>query len=266
MSYPTWKCLTCHRTGTDIPVPARCPSCNSESDDRHGPIALTVQITEQCTLRLAVSVTPEDREALLRKARAIRPAKPHRDRPHDYAKALDLAEGRGEESMWARQPDLDAPADDKRRCIVRIYYRSMGGEILACDSAPLSVSAANTLERDMDDDTSWALGTERYRAGDVGPLRSGVRLVTLPSQVRDPVVVVDPGPSEVCEVSPPMLTLCAPSDGSEPDDSRDAVAAQSHAASQVPTPPRRIFNTYHAEAMAKRAARFQTMHRRAIAA
>lgn len=247
MSYATWKCLTCHRTGTDIPVPARCPSCNSEGDDRHGPIALTVQITEQCTLRLAVSVTAETRDTLLRKARAIRPAKPHRDRPHDYSEALELAGERGEESIRARQPDLDAPADDKRRCIVRIYYRSMGGEILACDSAPLSVSAANTLEHDMDDVTSWALGTERYRAGDVGPLRSGVRLVTLPSQVRDPVVVVDPGTLEAIDA--PTLTLCEPAAEPAP------VAA-----------PRQIFNTYHAEAMAKRAARFQTMHRRAIAA
>ena len=241
-NYPTWKCLTCHRTGTGD-VPGRCPSCDSESDERHGPIGLTVKLTEQCTLRLAVSVTAETREALLRKARAIRSAKPRRDRPRDYARALELAQERGEEAIRARQPDLSAPDDDKRRCIVRIYYRSIGGEILACDSAPLSVCAANALERDMDDEASWALGTERFRAGDVGPLRSGARLVTLPSQVRDPVVVVD-GTAEVTEVPVPVptLTLCAPP------------------TSEPPRPT--VWNNYHREAMARRAARFQVMHRR----
>jgi hypothetical protein len=186
----------------------------------------------------------------------IRPSKPHRDRPVDYVKALELAEERGEVALAERQIDPSATPDDKARCIVRIYYRSIGGEILACDSAPLSVSAANALERDMDtnalerdmdDVTSGALGTERYRAGDVGPLRSGVRLVTLPSQVREPVVVVDPGAPEVCEAPPaPILTLCE--------------------APHAPPAPRQIFNTYYHEAMAKRTARFQAMHRRPIAA
>jgi hypothetical protein len=252
-AYPTWKCLTCHRTGTGD-VPARCPTCNSESDDRHGPIALTIKVTDQCTLRLAVNVTAESREAILRRMARIRPSKPHRDRPVDYVKALELAEERGEVAPAERQIDPGATPDDKARCIVRIYYRSIGGEILACDSAPLSMSAANALERDMDDVTSWALGTERYRAGDVGPLRSGVRLVTLPSQVRDPVVVVDPGAPEVCEAPPPMpeappapiLPLCE--------------------APHVPPAPRQIFNTYYHEAMVKRTARFQAMHRRSIAA
>ena len=218
----------------------------------------TTRITEQCVIRWGAGVTAETRDALLRKMARIRPTRPHRDRAPNYDRALELAGERGEIALRARQPDLSAPADDKARHIVRIYYRSMGGEILACDSAPLGTAAANALERDMNDDTSWSLGTERYYVGFVGALRSGARLVILPSQVPDPVVVVDPGPPDA-----PILTLCAPSDGYEPEDSRETAAAEAYAASLIQ--PRRIFNTYHGEMMAKRTARFQTYHRRSIA-
>jgi hypothetical protein len=220
----------------------------------------TTQVTEQCVIRWGAGVTAETREALLRKMAAIRPAKPHRDRAPNYARALGLAGGRGEGNLLSRVLAPDEPWDGS--WMLRIYYESMGGDILCFEAGAMSSQAAISMERSA----TMALGVDRYRAdqpGRIPPLWKGARRVTLPSQVRDPVVLVDPGPPE-CEAPlplveatpPPTVTPCAPC---ATEDTGEPVAA-------VVPPNSRVFNTYYAEMTAKRDARFQTYHRRSIAA
>ena len=107
--------------------------------------------------------------------------------------------------------------------VVRVYYRSEGGEVLCFDTAPLTEGQAEELENEhreraypqaFDAATrkwtkrpgSWgisdALGTERRTwklldtgsaAGEAPPPRAGARLVVLPSQSRAcPVLCSEP--------------------------------------------------------------------------
>jgi hypothetical protein len=137
------------------------------------------------------------REKILRKMRALGHTRRHRQAAPNYAKIREATEARGLARIMA------TPSEGERVHIVRIYYRSMGGEVLACDSDPLTSSEAGALMREHIDDTRptlASLGCERYRDGAPRGLREGVRLVTLPSQRVERVDVTVESP----EVAPAM--------------------------------------------------------------
>jgi hypothetical protein len=103
--------------------------------------------------------------------------------------------------------------------IVRIYYRSEGGELLAFDCGPMSVNAAEELEREHLEipklhggKARWcpsdAVAVERFPAADIGADAQaqgrarkpshGARLVRLPSQQREQ-------PQEIQEEIPGLM-------------------------------------------------------------
>lgn len=127
---------------------------------------------------------PQDkRDEIAAKMAAI---KPRVRRPISHARARALAESRGERAL--SKPDSPVP---DYGCIVRIYYRSMGGELLAFDAGPVTYSEASTLRALHDPEGNWgrcqlsdAVGADVYGVDQERDLRHGARLVTLPSQMR----------------------------------------------------------------------------------
>lgn len=127
---------------------------------------------------------PQDkRDEIAAKMAAI---KPRVRRPISHARARALAESRGERAL--AKPDSPVPSYG---CIVRIYYRSMGGELLAFDAGPVTYSEASTLRALHDPEGNWgrcqlsdAVGADVYGVDQERDLRHGARLVTLPSQMR----------------------------------------------------------------------------------
>src|SRR5690348_17870562 len=118
------------------------------------------KVTDQCVIRWGAGVSSEARALLLAQIAKLGKAKRQRAlTPPDYSKARELAEGRGLRTIMAPDSDPESPG---RQWIVRIYYRSMGGETLVCETGPISSAAASALERDSV--TSDALGTDKYRA------------------------------------------------------------------------------------------------------
>lgn len=84
---------------------------------------------------------------------------------------------------------LAQPGDaGKRPCIVRLYYRSLGGEMIACDSEPMSPHAAGRMRDAARDRNNVVPDTDAdiFPVGEARSLRRGARLVVYPSQ-RAPV-------------------------------------------------------------------------------
>jgi hypothetical protein len=84
---------------------------------------------------------------------------------------------------------LPRPLSKRAVQIVRIYYRSQGGELLCCDSDPLTWQAADKLRSEMRAPCSDAEFVEVYSLGVYSPgvsptPQSGARFVRLPHQVR----------------------------------------------------------------------------------
>lgn len=141
-------------------------------------------------IALATRITPEDRADLARKLAALRPTRRKRSLPRKSSRVAI------ERAGLARLTDRDPEPAISARWIVRIFYRSMGGEILACDSAPLTWSARDALASQMRACTSDALGCDVLLAdgshtgtwSDRDSARradlSNARAVTLPSQMR----------------------------------------------------------------------------------
>lgn len=132
-----------------------------------------------CTIRWSPTSTPETRAGLLAKMRHI---PKHRARPavnHDRARSL--ADRHGAAIL---EGTTDAPPASAR-CMVRVYYRSMGGEILAFDAGPMTPNAADRMQRQCTE----ALDTDRFALGESKSLMRGARLVVLPSQRAEPVQV-----------------------------------------------------------------------------
>ncbi len=138
-------------------------------------------------------------------------------------------------------------------------------------ASTLTSDYANLERYATTDDKRATLDDEftRYRAG--YRARYLAHLVVLPSQRAEPAEIVHDEPD--CAASMGCLCAChaAGMSADEPCDTSERRARMitdpDFDLDPEPVPaPRRIFNTYHAEAMARRAARFQTMHRRAIAA
>lgn len=114
-----------------------------------------------------------------RKLAAVRT--PNKRAPKIDAKALEAA---GERAL-TRAP----AAPLKRQVVVRIYYRSMGDEILACDTEPMSPQAAQQMRSDVCAHRSQSTETSAIDAtieSVDGPrhLDHNARLVVFPSQMH----------------------------------------------------------------------------------
>lgn len=124
-----------------------------------------------------LQLDPIKRAEIEAKIAAVRPA--GKRRPHSYERARAREESRALAIL--QSPPVAPLARDEYHWIVRIYYTSQGNELLACDSAPLTHPGALSL-------CSQCPDAEVQRADRPLPLRSGARLVRLPSQHPDPVV------------------------------------------------------------------------------
>lgn len=195
----------------------------------------------QCTIRWSPAADSAARDGLLAKMQAIRPTTKRRtaiNYERNRARAREVAE------RILAEPDNAAMAA-KRPVVVRIYYRSQGGDLLAFDTAPMTPCASDRLidHCRQSDVIDWDI----FPSGGARGLRKDARLVVLPSQVADSVHVVSGDP--VTEPTTARIAaMCMPSDGYEPDDSRDRIAAESRCA--------RASRSYFAEAMARRAQRW----------
>ena len=203
----------------------------------------TTNISDHCVIRWGAGVSTEARGALL--ARAAKLGKAKRGRPYkpNYPKERELAESRGLRTILA---DDSPEATSGAVWIVRIYYRSMGGELLACQTAPISGAAASRLESEYAGGPTDALGTDKYRADEPGripPLWKGARLVTLPSQNAQPVERHGESAQETIPVE--IATPCQ----APPREPTPTPCAE---------PPRREPLTFYHQAMARRTARVGT--------
>ncbi len=119
------------------------------------------------TFRAAATLSPEARVGL----------------EHKLATALEAAGHR------ALTTPLDFPT--ARACIVRLYYRSMGDELLACDSEPMTSAEAkrmrDSLGRSHAPNVVPDTDADIFPVGAVRSLRRGARLVVFPSQIRSEV-------------------------------------------------------------------------------
>lgn len=186
------------------------------------------QISDRCVIRWGDGVATEAREALLARAEKLGHARRARAYKPNYPKERELAEGRGLRAILADDLPEATPG---AIWIVRIYYRSMGGETLAFQTAPITGAAASRLQQEHGPGPSDALGTDKFRADEPGripPLWRGARLVILPSQV----------PQSADRQVEVTLPLVIPVETVVP----------------VADPPRRPRDLYR-EAMARRAAR-----------
>lgn len=191
----TWK--RCER------APGSCLACGAAPDERIG----------QTEIRWSTAC-PEDTRAKLRTE--IAEIKPQRHASRIGPRAARAAwERRGERALAApdRAPNTGRRARDP--WTVRVYYRSMGGEILCFDVQALTADESLALESECAQVTRWdgranvahpplrsdAIDADRWRSSSpVPPIRHGARLVTLPSQRTEPVEVIDAGEAPAPEV------------------------------------------------------------------
>ncbi len=169
---------------------ARCGASGSAREVLSGPVHL-----EPCAWSLFGSVpskvtynpraTPEDVSDHERKRAALRPTRRKRSPPRTYSRAPL------ERAGLARLTDPTPDPSERAVWVVRIYYRSMGGEVLACDSEPMTPAGRDALLSHVRG--SEAIACDEYRTdsprGGVPPkhqpwLRHGARLVILPSQMH----------------------------------------------------------------------------------
>lgn len=145
----------------------------------------------QMSLWWRPEVTDDQRAQILAKMHAI---KPHRRRPRrlDHGAARAAWERRGAACLDA--PDVHEVPEAKRRShrhVVRVYYRSMGDELLCFEAHDLTEHAASTLcssLRGTAETVSWRSDAPEDKSP---ALRHGARLVVLPSQRRNPVQVIE---------------------------------------------------------------------------
>lgn len=139
--------------------------------------------------------------------------------------------------------ELPAPRTTAR-VRVRIYYRSEGGDVLACDSDPLTPQAAQDLCFAMRREDSAALhaalvDVEGREHGAVPKSCDGARLVTLPSQGQAPTMrEVEEEPAELAAVPPPVAPPTPQLESLPPPPSRPA--RPQPPATPLPPPPVRL--------------------------
>lgn len=118
-------------------------------------------------------------------------------------------EARGEKALSQEDETLGEDALKSCKYLIRVFYRSMGGEVLAFDTLAGSAAARDAIERGLltSDVVAWRvysdLGTTRERCVTRGKeLRNSVlaaaRVVTLPSQSTEAVQVIDPEGDAEC--------------------------------------------------------------------
>lgn len=128
----------------------------------------------------AESLSPEGRADLAKRLAAVKPWRAPSPRSRPSMATV------GEKVLAA--PDAPDPGA-RKTTIVRIAYRSMGGELLAFETAPLSASQAASLESEYD-------GAISFHVDKRPAMPRGMRLVVLPSQSTERVERSE-------EVSPP---------------------------------------------------------------
>ncbi len=140
------------------------------------------------SVTFASGVTPEDKARVLASVAKI--ATERRSAPRRRVKSREAA---GERALAATLPD----AGD-RPCIVRITYRSMGDEMLACDSEPMTPVAARRMAREINGRGRGRTRTavvessaEVFPVDGIKSLARGVRLVVFPSQIRTNAPQID---------------------------------------------------------------------------
>ena len=156
----------------------------------------------QYSLRFFPSASDEDRATTAAAIAAVRPFKAPRQR-----REPDALERRGAKALAAP----DAPSSKRTTTVLRIYYRSEGGEVLAFATPALTGAEASAITYDlaMSDALGWvaleelpggrvredAQPSETFRAAHRrAPLTAfdgaikGARLVTLPSQRMETVI------------------------------------------------------------------------------
>jgi hypothetical protein len=213
------------------------------------------------TIRWGAGVASDKRAEVLAKMQAIRPSKARRVKiSHDNARAA--AEERGERAL--AQPDATEPSQ-RANTVVRVYYRSMGDELLAFDAGPMRRCDAYRLTSSIPEAVDWDVfqGTQERH------LRSGARLVVLPSQRTESAEVEsasEVGGSEVREMSELLVAsghdarhaadLNADGIGPHELETRLAVPSGEVGSLEFTHGIRKpIRRSYYADAMARRAAR-----------
>ncbi len=143
----------------------------------------------QLSLWWRPTVADDQRAQILAKLHAIKPNRRCTRIRHGAARAV--WERRGAACLDA--PDATELTDRNRRShrhVVRVYYRSIGDELLCFEAHDLTDREATSLR-----DSLPRTATERWKADDseekIPAIRQGARLVVLPSQRTDPVQVIE---------------------------------------------------------------------------
>ena len=212
------------------------------------------------TIRWGAGVAQDVRDATLAKMQAIKPSRPRRTRVN-HELARKQAESRGA-AVLAR---TDAPeAHERANLWIRVYYRSMGGEILAFEHGPLRSGEYNRCRDGLQNSDS--LGYDVWQGTESRPVRSGARVVVLPSQRAESVVEHAPADVPMLALVPEPTPVVAPVDISATlnrmshaeltalsDRDQHAAPNPVHLASAVAQPV--VRRSFYAEHMARRAAR-----------
>jgi hypothetical protein len=193
-------CERCER------APGSCLACGGAPDERVG----------QTQIRWSAACPTETRTKLRAEIAEIKPQR--RASRIGPRAARATWERRGERALAA--PDVPELTDTNRayhRHVVRVYYRSMGDEILCFESRGLTEAESHTLHgaharrRDVFGKKIGAPGSDaldaelHWQDDDAGipPVGYGARLVTLPSQRAEPVEVIDAGEAPAPEAPAP---------------------------------------------------------------
>lgn len=138
---------------------------------------------------------------------------PRRRAAPSYPRNRHAAERRGLRAL--ESPDVE-PCETARQKIVRIYYRSQGGELLYVETAPMSDRTASSLIGAYGEDSPTdALAVQCFSPSNPQKELYGSRRAILPSQRSEPTTTEKDPPEQSCF---PTAPLCVddPSPGAEP--------------------------------------------------
>lgn len=135
-----------------------------------------------------------------------------RYKPKASPARANAAERRGLAYLASPEPEVSKRATHK----CRVYYTSEGGELLCFDSGPLTPFMAQKMADSLPPQREWkggyygrgyssdAIACHVLPLDYAGPTLAGARLVTLPSQMNQPVQMTQPTLDE----SLPTLVTC----------------------------------------------------------
>lgn len=135
---------------------------------------------------------PQDkRDEIAAEMDSIKPTRAKR--PISHARARAAAEARGAAAIL--KPDATEP-HERASMWIRVYYRSVGGELLAFEHGPMR---SGDLRRCRDSlQNSDSLGYDVWQGSELRPVRSGARVVVLPSQMRTEITEMAEMTNGVC--------------------------------------------------------------------